>query len=59
VRLTVYDMLGREVAVLVDGHRAIGRHEATVEAGRLSPGTYLVRLQAGDTERTQRLTIVR
>lgn len=59
VRLAVYDVLGREVAVLVDEPREAGRHEAVLEAGALPSGTYLVRLKAGNTVQIERVTLVR
>lgn len=46
VRLTVYDVLGRAVAVLVDEQQAAGRHEAVFEAGNLPSGVYCYRLVA-------------
>jgi len=46
VRLTVSDMLGREVAVLVDETRAPGRYEARWEAAGLPSGVYFCRLTA-------------
>lgn len=45
VRLTVYDALGREVKTLVNGMLDAGRHDATFDAGHLSSGTYLYRLE--------------
>jgi hypothetical protein len=45
VRLTVYDILGREVATLVDGMQAQGTHEALFDGGGLSSGVYLYRIQ--------------
>ncbi|MDX1547293.1 MAG: T9SS type A sorting domain-containing protein, partial [Rhodothermales bacterium] len=47
VRLAVYDLLGREVAVLVDGLRGPGTHRVEVDAARWSSGLYLYRLEAG------------
>ncbi len=44
VSLAVYDVLGRQVRVLVEGRRAAGVHEVVFEAGGLPSGTYLVRL---------------
>ena len=44
VKLTLYDMLGRRVRVLVDGVRAAGTHEAVFDASPLPSGTYLYRL---------------
>lgn len=60
VRLTVYDLLGREVAVLVDGTRASGRHEATFDAARLGSGMYLYRLMVDGREvATRRMTLLK
>ena len=58
-RLAVYDVLGREVAVLADGPMAEGRHEVRLDAAALSAGTYVYRLNAGAEARTGRLTIAR
>lgn len=49
VRLAVYDVLGREVAVLIDEIRSAGRHEAVFEAGSLTSGTYVYRLHTPAT----------
>ena len=58
-RLAVYDLLGREVAVLADGPMGEGRHEARLDASRLAAGAYVVRLTAGAEALTGRLTVVR
>ncbi len=59
VRVSVVDLLGREVLVLVDADEAAGAHEARIPAGRLAAGVYAVRLRAGEAGRIARLTIVR
>jgi hypothetical protein len=59
VRLAVYDMLGREVAVVAKGIRPAGQHEVTLDASRLAPGLYVARLTAGDEVATHRLTAIR
>ncbi len=58
-RLTVYDILGREVAVLVDGMMQAGTHQTTFDGSNLSSGVYLVRLQAGDQVRTMRMLLMK
>ncbi len=58
-RLSVYDMLGREVAVLEDGAQPAGTHAAALDATRLPSGAYLVRLEAGGVVAVQALTVVR
>ncbi len=54
VRLGVYDVLGREVAVLVDGVVSPGEHSVVFDAGGLAGGVYFYRLQtpAGSLVRT-------
>lgn len=59
VRLAVYDVLGREVAVLVEGVRPAGRHEAVFEASGLPTGVYLYRLAAGRLSETRRMLLVK
>jgi len=56
VRLAVYDALGREVAVLAEGHRAAGRYEATLAGAGLAPGVYIARLATADGSTTARIT---
>ena len=45
VRLTVHDVLGREVATLAEGFREAGSYEAVLKGSDLSPGMYLYRLE--------------
>jgi hypothetical protein len=59
VRLAVYDLLGREVALLVDEAHDAGRYEAVFDGSRLPAGTYLVKLAAGGEMHTRTLTLVR
>ncbi len=59
VVVTVYDMLGRSVAVIADQTYAPGRYTADLDAGRLSAGLYVIRIEAGDRTETTRLTVVR
>lgn len=59
VHLAVYDALGRQVATLVDRTEAAGQRAATFQAGRLSSGTYFVRLVAGGRVQTRPLVVVR
>jgi choice-of-anchor B domain-containing protein len=59
VRLSVYDALGREVAVLAEGARGAGPHEAALDVAALPPGVYLARLVASGRSTTARLTVAR
>ena len=57
VSLTVYDALGRRVAVLADGAGTEGTHHATFDAAGLSAGIYIVRLQAGGQHAVRRVML--
>ncbi|HEX8386808.1 MAG TPA: T9SS type A sorting domain-containing protein, partial [Rubricoccaceae bacterium] len=59
VRLSVVDLLGREVAVLEDSERPAGRHTARLEAQRFAPGVYVVRLATAGRILVRRVVVVR
>ncbi|HUV36721.1 MAG TPA: DUF4397 domain-containing protein [Patescibacteria group bacterium] len=59
VHLAVYDVMGREVATLVNGHRPAGEHQITFNAGRLDAGVYFYRLKAGDFSITRKMILIR
>ncbi|MEX1055533.1 MAG: T9SS type A sorting domain-containing protein, partial [Rhodothermales bacterium] len=46
VRISVYDVLGRAVAQLVDEVRSAGPHEVTFDTDGLTPGVYFCRMEA-------------
>jgi len=58
-RLAVYDILGREVAVLVDGVMPAGSHSVTFDASALSSGVYLYVLSAGDVRVSRMMSLVK
>jgi photosystem II stability/assembly factor-like uncharacterized protein len=59
VRLAVYDLLGREVAVLVDEKKELGSYEVQFDGSRLSSGVYFYRMLAGDFVQTRKLLLLR
>jgi hypothetical protein len=59
VRVGVFDLLGREVSVLVNEWKKAGVHEVKFDASGISSGVYLCRLQAGDFVDTRKLVLVR
>ena len=59
VSLKVFDVLGREVATLVNEQLKPGSYETTFDASRLASGVYLYRLQAGDFVQTRKLVLMK
>ena len=59
VRLAVYDMTGKTVAVLMDGIQPQGRHTARFNADGLPTGTYVYQLIAGAERLMRTMTLVR
>ena len=59
VRLTVYDVRGREVDLLVDGERSGGYNEEFFRPGRLPGGVYFYRLEADGVERVRKMILLR
>ncbi len=60
LRLAVFDVLGRRVAVLADGPREAGAHGFAFDGARLPAGVYLVRAEVGGAQvLSARLTVVR
>lgn len=59
VRLSVFDVQGREIAVLVDEVKAVGSHDVTFDAGALSSGVYLYRLQTDGFSEARVLSLLK
>jgi hypothetical protein len=58
VRLSVYDMLGREVARPVDGVQTAGHRSSVFDASRLPNGIYFYRLVAGGFSRIMKMAVI-
>jgi hypothetical protein len=60
VRISVVDMLGRRVTTLVAGETMpAGYHSVQFDAGKLSSGTYLVTMEAGNFVATRKLILLK
>ncbi len=59
VELTVYDLLGRQIEVLIDDYRDVGVHAITFDASSLSSGVYFYRLRAGYVVETRRMVLLK
>jgi uncharacterized repeat protein (TIGR01451 family) len=59
VRLAVFDLLGREVQLLLDRKVSAGHHNVSFEAGLLPSGTYLYRLESDTGAVTRTMTLLK
>jgi hypothetical protein len=59
VSLKVYDVLGREVATLVNGRQEAGRYSVSFNAASFASGVYFYRLQAGNFVQTKKMMLVK
>ena len=59
VRLSVYNMLGQEVATLVDEIRPAGTHETRLDALGWTSGVYVYVLEAGEQTLTQKMILLK
>ncbi len=59
VRLSIYNLIGQEVASLADGTMDPGQYRATWNASGLPSGVYLYRLQVGATTLSRKLVYLR
>lgn len=59
VELVVYNILGREVASLVNSQKQAGYHQVIFDAGHLASGIYIYRLQANEFQLTRQLTLIK
>jgi len=59
VRLAVYDLMGKEVALLVDGVQNAGTHQIKFSAEKLNSGIYFYKLQTADRVFTNKMTLMK
>jgi hypothetical protein len=59
VSLRLYDVLGREVAVLVNEIKTAGEHRVAFDASTMASGVYLCRMEAGSFAQTRKIVLLR
>ena len=59
VRLIIYDVLGREIATLVNKKMTPGTYEATFNANNLPSGVYLYRIEIGDFVQSRKMLMLK
>jgi hypothetical protein len=57
--IKVYDLLGNEVAILVDEYRAAGSYEVEFDSGNLPSGMYFYKLETGKFTSVKKMLLVR
>lgn len=57
--LKVFDVLGNEVATLVDEYKEAGRYEVNFDASKLSSGIYFYKLQTGSFVETKKMILMK
>jgi len=59
VTLRIYDVLGNEIRILVNGQQSPGQHQVIFDAGNLPGGVYIYRLNAGGSSLSGKLILLK
>jgi hypothetical protein len=59
VKMKIYDILGREIATLINEMKSAGRYTVTFNATKMSSGVYFYQLQAGAYSETKKLLLLK
>jgi hypothetical protein len=57
--IKVYDILGNEIATLMDEEKSVGTYELRWNAASLSSGVYFYRLKAGEFIQTKKMILLK
>ena len=59
VKISVYNLLGEEISILVDGEKSAGTYEVEFDGTNLPSGVYLYRMEAGSYSDTKKLLLLK
>jgi len=59
VKITVYNLIGEKVAILVNEEKDAGYHNVEFNASNLNSGVYLYRIEAGSYTQTLKMTLLK
>jgi type IX secretion system substrate protein/putative pyrroloquinoline-quinone binding quinoprotein len=59
VNLKIYDLLGREVAELINKEMKPGSHSINFNAGNLTSGMYFYKIEAGEYSQTRKMILIK
>ncbi len=58
-RLTIYDIMGREVQTLIDQQQASGQYQLVIDGKNLPAGLYFYRLQSGSFHQVRKMLLIK
>jgi Secretion system C-terminal sorting domain len=59
VKIKVYDVLGREIAIMVNEEKPAGKYSITFNGGNLSSGIYFYSITAGSFHQTKKMVLLK
>ncbi|KAB2849965.1 MAG: T9SS type A sorting domain-containing protein, partial [Ignavibacterium sp.] len=59
VELKIFDMLGSEIATLVNEEQNVGHYEVNFDASKLSSGVYLYTINSGSFVQTRKMLLMK
>ncbi len=59
VTLKVYDVLGTEIATLINEEKSAGTYQVTLDGSSLSSGMYFYKLQSGNFAETKKMSLLK
>ncbi|MCL4547533.1 MAG: VWA domain-containing protein [Bacteroidetes bacterium] len=59
VTLTLYDVLGNQIKVLVDTEKSLGNYEVVLDGSNMASGVYFVRMMSGNFSSTKKITLMK
>ncbi len=59
VKITVFDLLGKKVATLVNEYQAAGNYYITFDASKYSSGIYYYKIEAGDFIEVKKMSLIK
>lgn len=59
VDLSIYNLLGKKIKILVDGDREAGAHEEVLDFGELASGIYFYELSSGNDTSRRKMTFIK
>ena len=59
MKIVVYDVLGKEVATIVNSEQTAGNYQVTFDASKLNSGVYFYKITSGDFSDVKKMLLVK